>query len=288
MGERKKILRRRPPEPSRPPGDERCEEPPLNAETVDNLLAINRRFYDRFATSFSDTRQRPWRGWDRVLEHLPGSATRALSVLDVGCGNGRFAAFLADHQRPASRFVGLDNSSRSLLEVAQRSCSHLPDHRFQPFELITQSLAEVLDGERFDVIVLFGVLHHVPGLHHRRNLLRTLGRHLAPDGGLVATAWLRDRYPGFEHRTVPWTRYNLRCRQHPGAAGQPIDRDQLETGDFLLTWKELDDTPRYCHFPDDAEIHDWVQASGLGLRTSFEADGRTGRDNRYLILTPRT
>ena len=67
----------------------------MNPRTRLALNAINRGFYSAEASSasFSKTRDHPWPGWERAWSATQDAARR--SVLDAGCGNGRFAEFLA-------------------------------------------------------------------------------------------------------------------------------------------------------------------------------------------------
>jgi 2-polyprenyl-3-methyl-5-hydroxy-6-metoxy-1,4-benzoquinol methylase len=65
----------------------------VNDATRERLNTINREFYRVTAHDFDETRGQPWPGWKRVLPYLK----LPLSVLDVGCGNGRFGVFLAQN-----------------------------------------------------------------------------------------------------------------------------------------------------------------------------------------------
>ncbi|MEM6457112.1 MAG: hypothetical protein AAF772_18630, partial [Acidobacteriota bacterium] len=65
------------------------------------LAALDRRFYRHHRDRFDHTRRRPWRGWQRLLARPPlpqqtAAGRRLWPVLDVGCGNGRFAHALCD------------------------------------------------------------------------------------------------------------------------------------------------------------------------------------------------
>ena len=65
----------------------------MDTETINRLNAINHAFYATVADDFDQTRGTAWPGWKRLLPYL----TTPLSVLDVGCGNARFALFLHDN-----------------------------------------------------------------------------------------------------------------------------------------------------------------------------------------------
>lgn len=94
----------------------------MRKSTALALNRLNTSFYQQEATSFSATRQVSWPGWDRCLDVAESTASedacparppQALSVLDVACGNLRFARFLA--QRMPGRMVsycGMDNNQQ--------------------------------------------------------------------------------------------------------------------------------------------------------------------------------
>src|SRR5664279_1541814 len=85
--------------------------------TIRTLNDLNRRFYETVAAAFDATRQTAWQGWDQLVPYLKPP----LTVLDVGCGNGRFGVFLADRLGKANlHYHGID-SSAILLERARHS-----------------------------------------------------------------------------------------------------------------------------------------------------------------------
>lgn len=247
----------------------------MRDETARALAGLNRRFYERHAADFSGTRGEPWPGWERCRPFLlpPVSPVR---VLDAGCGNGRLGAWLLAQSGSSVRYVGLDASPALLAEARRR----LPaDVRLVCGDLLAGGLAARL-GDGFDAVALFGVLHHVPRRTAREALVRELARLLAPGGHLLATVWRADGFARFQSRFLPWTACEART-------GVVIDPDDVEPGDVLLPWKHDPAALRYCHFPDEAEMAGWLDASGLPLRESFDADGREGELNRYWVLGPR-
>ena len=94
----------------------------MNDDTARALEAINRAFYRERAAEFSATREAPWRGWERLLARVRSpKRTSPLRVLDVGCGNGRFGAFLAgalEADGTRLEYVGVD-ASAPLLAAAR-------------------------------------------------------------------------------------------------------------------------------------------------------------------------
>ena len=252
----------------------------MDSQTADTLLALNRRFYRTWAESFHRSRSHPWRGWTRLLQHLPPE--QRLTVLDVGCGNGRLALFLRDAGL-AFEYLGLDESEELLRHAREQIPTdrrRQPDFQFQRFELFHDQDLSARVGRRFHFIGLFGVLHHLPGESRRLELLRELSSLLLPGGLLSASAWRADQTEGFDRKVIPWDEWAAADRS---GLGRALDPTQLEPGDTLLGWQGHRHVPRYCHFPEDAEILRWLQNLDLPLVDRYESDGRNGTDNLYLL-----
>ncbi len=225
----------------------------MDDATIESLAALDRRFYDDNAASFMAKRQHPWRGWRRILPLCrPGAR-----VLDVGCGHGRFLRYLdAERPDPERTYLGLDHSE-GLLSAARKA--H-PQQRFERVELTHSPLA---NRGVFDLVVAFGVLHHIPSAGLRRSLLSDLAEHVSPGGHLVFTLWMVDP-DGSKQRPAP----------------QGL---QLGPKDLILGWGPNPQARRYCHDVDADERQTLVEATGLTLQDEFRDDGRANR-NRYLVL----
>jgi SAM-dependent methyltransferase len=229
----------------------------MNDATVKRLNQINREFYQITAASFDESRGEPWPGWDVLLPYLK----TPMSVLDVGCGNGRFGVFLGEKLAKPPAYHGVDNSP-ALLDRARAALAHL-DARLENRDVITDSP----DEGTYDLVALFGVLHHVPGHAQRRAFMQTLAQRVAPGGHLAFAAWCFYEYERFRARIVPWP-----------------DDLEVEPHDYLLDWRRGERALRYCHYVDDAEHADLIAATGLTEITTYRADGRTNDVNRYSLL----
>ena len=91
---------------------------------VSNLRRILRESYDRSAEGYDER----FRGLQRPkYEALLGARGEALAgarlVLDMGCGTGLLAEWLAERGGPAPRMVGLDQSHEMLLRARRRGLS---------------------------------------------------------------------------------------------------------------------------------------------------------------------
>jgi SAM-dependent methyltransferase len=255
----------------------------MDEQTARSLNAINRTFYSASAAEFDRSRSAPWPGWTRLLPRIrqdrEAPTATALRVLDVGCGNGRFGAFLADRlpaaQRPPDgiHYCGIDSSPALISRATERA---LPFARVEFRQMDFVEARSELPKGPFSLIALFGVLHHVPGHDPRRDLLRRLGERLAPGGILALTTWQFEAFARFQSRLTPWPEYNR-------TAADPIDTAQLEPGDHLLPWGDGGSALRYCHFTSERDTRDLLEGLLFEIVESYAADGREGNLNRYFI-----
>jgi SAM-dependent methyltransferase len=267
----------------------------MNAKTQQALIEINRAFYADVADDFSDSRQDPWPGWRRAVSHLKRASNRPTSVLDVGCGNGRFANFLENEfeNEPTQsfRYLGLDSSS-TLLSHARTARGPHSQVEFARCEILDSAEPLAPAGSRYDLIALFGVLHHVPGKACRRDLLHRLISLLDTDGTLIVTAWQFGASERFRSRMLSWADYNagVFASAHETDTTDEIDEineRELEAGDHLLCWGAAS-RPRYCHFTTPDELRELLPSDETEWVDEFSADGKTGDLNRYAVVRRRS
>ena len=100
---------------------------------------------------------------------------RGLSVLDAGCGVGKFSPLV----KRADYLLGVDFSWEGLLRFQEPTC---------PTGLLQADATRLpLQDHTFDVALCCQVLSHLPTHQHRIALLRELARVLKPNGRLVLT-----------------------------------------------------------------------------------------------------
>jgi tRNA (uracil-5-)-methyltransferase TRM9 len=250
----------------------------LDRTTAGRLNAINLAFYRECADEFSAAREEPWPGWARLPDLLRARGIDAeLDVLDVGCGNGRFGAFLCAQACPPRRYVGIDASAELLAHARARA---LPGASFALADLVAGDPETALPADAFALVALFGVLHHVPGRERRRALVEALARRVGRGGLLVLAAWQRSGADHRRDRIVAWEAWNR-------SAPEPVDPAELEPGDCLLAWGSARQALRYCHFSDDAELDALLADLPCAVIASWRADGHEGCQNRYFALEPR-
>lgn len=108
---------------------------------------------------------------------FPGNELTGWKILDAGCGTGhRMLAMAKDY--PQAFVTGLDMTWASL-DVARQLAKK---HRATNVELIQGNLLDLAEGERYDLIVSTGVIHH---LSDPARGLRNLCRRLSDDGVIL-------------------------------------------------------------------------------------------------------
>lgn len=246
----------------------------MKLETIKKLNALNLDFYQKVAQHFSDTRDQAWPGWQQLLPLIHIPEDQPLRVLDVGCGNGRFAIFLAE-SLPETQIVytGID-FSEELLRIARQNlkAKNLTVKLIRSDIVTEQSEAArigYLDVE-FDLVVSFGVLHHIPSQKLRSIFVKTFLTLLSPGGSMVVTAWQFMKSDRQRQKVVD-----------PTLAGIS---ETLEPNDYIMSWDGQTSAYRYAHHFDAAEINALLPQKNYTVH-QYQADGKEGNLNQYLVLT---
>ena len=254
----------------------------ISASTAEQLSRVTSEFYAQQAQSFSATRQMPWQGWQRCLEAMPQLlAGEKPSVLDIGCGNLRFARFLCDEAGivPAKYFA-VDNC-KPLVESGDAG-AHVFELDFIELDVIKSLLDNTLSSEltvpACDLVVAFGFLHHVPGAEKRLQLLRTLLEKSKPGGFVCVSFW---QFMNSQKLAAKAQETTVQGLQVLG-----IDASELEEHDYLIGWQDKANTCRYCHHFSQKELDELLASFGSDVHVcaQFSADGKDNNLNRYVIL----
>lgn len=246
---------------------------------VQQLLCINKQFYQTFASPFSATRRRLQPGVNRVLETIPLSA----HLLDLGCGNGALARALIERGQ-SGVYVGVD-FSELLLQIGRSSLVNLPVKQtslacyFLQADLtspdwdqifLKQESCQGMPCTPFDYILCFATVHHLPGQSLRRQTLEKIRHLLSTGGSLVLSVWQFLNSARLRERIQPWESVGLTA-------------DQVEPGDYLLDWRQGGRGLRYVHHFDTKELQELAELTGFYVARSFLSDGAGGQLGLYQV-----
>ena len=237
----------------------------MDPEVSQRLLQLNRQFYQTFAVQFSATRQRLQPGVHRIIDSIPNPAR----ILDLGCGNGEFARVLAKRGQ-RGKYIGLDSSAELLQFAMPASPAEDFETHFYQADLSTPEWDSVIGEQTFDMICAFAVLHHIPGVALRKQIITQLATRLSPNGLFIHSEWQFLNSPRLRARIQDWQ-----------TAG--IMDTQVDAGDYLLDWRSGGSGLRYVHHFSSEELTHLAQQTGFQVLTEFRSDGEGNQLGYYQI-----
>ena len=127
-----------------------------------------------------------------------------------------------------------------------------------------------------DLAVSFGFMHHVPLERWRAGLLRALVAKVRPGGFVAVSFW----------RFLNSAKLARKAQETTSRARAELGIPELPGNDYLLGWQDAQGLYRYCHHFDEPEIERLLAmvADSADLVSRFEADGKTGNLNEYVVL----
>ncbi len=247
----------------------------MRAEVFQQLLNINKEFYQSFGHAFAQTRRRVQPGVRRVLAEW----IRDGDWLDIGCGGGVLAQawFYAGLK---GSYTGVDFST-PLLEEARRLLPAIQQGselvvNFRQVDLAAEDWSNGLPLGSYDGVVSFAALHHIPGRHIASNWYRQVAELLKPGGLFIHSVWQFQHSPKLMARVQPWQLAGL------------SDTD-VEEGDTLLDWRHhpgveaAEPGLRYVHLFSREELLDLAGSAGFEVISEFESDGSGERLGLYQV-----
>lgn len=249
----------------------------MDVETVNKLLAVNHKFYQKLAQPFSATRQRLQPGVQQIIQQVNPHER----ILDLGCGNGELALALA-RQGHQGDYIGIDSSVELIHIARQRSATisgpvflnidlSLPEWPVHLHNMLVDNYEkEARPAPAYDWVFAFAVLHHLPSAELRLRTIQAIHDLLAPTGFFAHSAWQFLSSPRLRQRILPW--------ETIGSSIQEVDE-----GDYLLDWRHEQYGFRYVHLFSEKELHDLASAADFRVLQTFYADGEGSRLGLYQI-----
>lgn len=257
----------------------------MKPQTAEKLNQINQDFYQKIAAEFDSSRHYHWPGWEILwdktalrTENKVEAEIETIKILDIGCGNARFYDFL-EQKLPdrAFQYYGLDFST-ALLDIAKNNHSQENFHILE-VDIFDYNWSSKINVNQFDLIVLFGVMHHIPNLEKRQQLFRSIGNLLSNKGKFVFTTW----------QFLSSARLTSKVVDGATIEGKAVfselnlKPEDLNHRDYILDWNKGQKAYRYGHIYQEKEIQDLTFDANLKIQQTFTADGKEGDVNRYYI-----
>jgi len=232
----------------------------MEPETARRLLDINQKFYTGFAEPFAETRSTPQPGFSKLLDYLPWPCQ---TVVDIGCGNGRFGKFLAQF-KPDFVYTGVD-FTEPFLEIAGNSISG---------DFISRDISKpgFLEGQgKYDLAVCLATLQHIPGMQNRLSILKEIADHILDHARIFVSNWQFIKSDRQMRKILDWKIVGIRP-------------DEVDPDDYLLSWQRNGQGVRYVHLIDQPEMSWLAAAAGLIIIDQYYSDGKEGNLNLYTVL----
>lgn len=212
--------------------------------------------YTTYAKDFSNTRKSSWIGWKNLLqENIDFTA-----VLDLGCGNARFLEFLLNNQIHPKKYLGVDNS-KILLNIASKKFSLDKHFTFLDLNLEDSNMTSLIK-DKFSLIVLFGLLHHMHTFEMRVNLFKAVSTFLKNQNARAfVTLWQFKKMKNWESKII----------------------EKLSNQDYILSFGNSK-ARRFVHNTTDEELQELCKLANLKIIKSFESDGKSLNLNKYFLL----
>src|SRR3989344_8442474 len=233
------------------------------------IMELNKRFYDLLAEDFAQTRANIWEEFRSLSEYWQDGD----SVLDLGCGNGRFYDLVCQPGKNI-KYFGVDKSER-LIAIAKQ--------RYPLAQFVLNDGLDLPFGDNFfDKVLCVSVLHHLPGYDLRREFLRQALRVLKRGGILVLTTWHaamgKERWRSFLKYT--WLKI--------------ISKSNLDWGDFYEGWGDKARPPslrsgvsgrgvRYFHNFTAKELRRLLEDVGFRIESIGFLTRKSGEKNLVVV-----
>ncbi len=234
----------------------------MNANTVASLLSLNRQFYQTFALQFSSTRRKLQPGVEQIISTIDPASR----LLDLGCGNGELARELAKRGHKGS-YTGVDFSNEMLVEARAGLPAKFSAH-FHQVDLALTDWDAAIPDDFFETVLVFAVLHHIPGDHLRCQVMEKVHAKLIPGGRFIHSEWQFLNSPRLQQRLLPWEKVNL-------------SSSDVDPGDYLLDWRHGGYGLRYVHHFSPEELQTLAEKTAFRIIDTFYSDGEGGNLGLY-------
>jgi tRNA (uracil-5-)-methyltransferase TRM9 len=248
----------------------------MTKSTEESIILLNKEFYNTIAKYWNNDPNYFWQGWYKLLPYLHQKIDTGnnVKILDLGCGNGRFLAFVYSQFPNANNieYIGVDNAAHVKIDL-----TFYPSIRsnFLNRDLLKSDWDL---GQSFDIVVAFGIIHHIPGERLLQNFFVNLEKTMSAGSLGVITTWQYMRLERLQKRILTSKdRANLLEKLD-------IVESELREGDNFLDWIKGSYGIRFSHYFEEKEVLRILEQRKLIVSDIFLEDDRKQNRNQYFVI----
>ncbi len=231
----------------------------MKQKYANEILKMSHGGYENIAKDFASTRKVFWEELSFLGDYIKDND----KILDLGCGNGRFLEVIG---KKNIDYTGID-SSESFIKAAKNTYGNIGHF------VHGDALRLPFKDNEFDVVVSFGVLHHIPSKKLRKQFLREASRVLKKEGLLILTVWNL-----WNKRLTPVIK--------KFAMDKLLLRSRLDFKDVFLPFGKKQNA-RYLHAFTERELTRLIKKSGFNM-IKIEKVRRRGDNENIVAICKKT
>jgi len=182
-------------------------------------------------------------------------------VLDVGCGDGKITAFIAQHKVPHGSITGVD-LSKNMIDFAQHS---YPPKEYGNLHFSLADAANLTFPPTFDFVVSFTALHWVK---NQKATLTGINNALLPGGRIMLC--LITSFPNYRPnsliKTIDTVAGNKKWAHHFTQLQQPWHYPQ-----HIANYNALLEECHFVHIDTNFHTQEWLYQDKRDFMNSIEA-----------------
>ncbi|MGB0756944.1 MAG: class I SAM-dependent methyltransferase [Patescibacteria group bacterium] len=235
------------------------------------ILRKTKENYDIVAADYAGTRDRSWPSGKSILPELKEKLKAQDNILDLGAGSGILVQELAEFGMPLN-YTGYDVSEK-LVAIAKNKFGSKYS-QIQCTWQVGSALKLPFADNTFDHCAAVAVLHHIPSVTLRREVLREIYRVCKPGAFVYITNW-------YLWTSVAFKKYNLYRQLLRIFEGYDI-------GDFYIPWRDNKGkikARRYVHSFWSFEVDLLCRTTGFSVLTPTHLEKAPGQTLAQRIVT---
>ena len=248
----------------------------MTNDTESKLIKLNKEFYDKIGKHWNNKPDYFWAGWDKLLPYIKSKieSCESVSILDLGCGNGRFAAYLNTYFPDAKiSYTGTDYAFDDKIKVSYGDNIKV---KFVSQDLLQETW--LFQENTFDIIVAFGLIHHIPGIRLTNVFLDNIQKYLDKNGLCVITTWQYMRLERLQKRIMTG------IEKQEIQSKMAISESEFRPGDNFLDWVKGNSGVRFSHYFTELEMVNLLADHNLKSVETYLADDREQNRNQYFVI----